>query len=714
MSMRALVLAVTGFVVSVAACSSYDDSSVVEVNPPAHVASVSLTLPSTLTAGQKTRGVAVTKDANGAVLTGRPVSWFTSSGSVASVTDSGMISAVAPGTAVVSAVSEGVSGQATMAVLPPPPTPVATVTVAVTPSALVVGQTATATATLADSTGNLLSGRVVTWSSSNTTVATVDAAGSVSAKAAGSAMIQATSESKTSASSLSVSAPAPIPVASVSVSPPTASLLVGATVQLSATTRDGNNNVLTGRVISWSSANTGIARVSTSGLVTAVAAGSVSVTASSEGQVGSSVITVTAPAPVPVASVTVAPTSSSLLVGATVQLSATTRDASNNVLTGRVVTWSSSNSSIASVNSSGLVTAVAAGSATITGTSETKTGTSAITVTAPAPAPVATVSVSPPSSSLLVGATVQLSATTRDAGNNVLTGRVITWSSANTSIASVNSTGVVTAVALGAIQVTATSEGKTGSSSITVTIPPPPPPPGSWNEPTGMTVIDQRPFNSLAEHAAPYSPAWDTDNTLSIVQDALAPISPNNVIRVTFPAGYHSGTAPGHAGVPFTTPVKTLYVRFAAKLSLNWQGEDSGFSKYFYAWINGHGDFFFASDGAGSAPLQPYSMLQAVTVFPNGNGNWGPNLASSARIIRGQWQTYEFILVGNTAGTADGSVDAYLDGVHITHVGGIQWSDTDGKWDTFEFRPVWGGTGSTLVQQTQTMDWDDVYLSGKN
>jgi uncharacterized protein YjdB len=714
MSMRALVLAVTGFVVSVAACSSYDDSSVVEVNPPAHVASVSLTLPSTLTAGQKTRGVAVTKDANGAVLTGRPVSWFTSSGSVASVTDSGMISAVAPGTAVVSAVSEGVSGQATMAVLPPPPTPVATVTVAVTPSALVVGQTATATATLADSTGNLLSGRVVTWSSSNTTVATVDAAGSVSAKAAGSAMIQATSESKTSASSLSVSAPAPIPVASVSVSPPTASLLVGATVQLSTTTRDGNNNVLTGRVISWSSANTGIARVSTSGLVTAVAAGSVSVTASSEGQVGSSVITVTAPAPVPVASVTVAPTSSSLLVGATVQLSATTRDASNNVLTGRVVTWSSSNSSIASVNSSGLVTAVAAGSATITGTSETKTGTSAITVTAPAPAPVATVSVSPPSSSLLVGATVQLSATTRDAGNNVLTGRVITWSSANTSIASVNSTGVVTAVALGAIQVTATSEGKTGSSSITVTIPPPPPPPGSWNEPTGMTVIDQRPFNSLAEHAAPYSPAWDTDNTLSIVQDALAPISPNNVIRVTFPAGYHSGTAPGHAGVPFTTPVKTLYVRFAAKLSLNWQGEDSGFSKYFYAWINGHGDFFFASDGAGSAPLQPYSMLQAVTVFPNGNGNWGPNLASSARIIRGQWQTYEFILVGNTAGTADGSVDAYLDGVHITHVGGIQWSDTDGKWDTFEFRPVWGGTGSTLVQQTQTMDWDDVYLSGKN
>src|SRR3979409_214786 len=43
---------------------------------------------------------------------------------------------------------------------------------------------------------------------------------------------------------------------------------------------------------------------------------------------------------------------------------------------------------------------------------------------------------------------------------------------------------------------------------------PPPPPPGTSNEPAGMTLIDQRPFNSLAEHAAPYFPAWDTDPQL--------------------------------------------------------------------------------------------------------------------------------------------------------------------------------------------------------
>lgn len=623
MSVRTFILAVTGFVVSVAACSSYGTS--VEFKTQARVASVSVSLPSSLTAGQKTRGVAITKDSVGAILTGRPVSWFTSSGAVASVTDSGLVSAVAPGTAVVSAVSEGVSGQATMAVLPPSPAPVATVAVVVTPSAVVVGQTATATTTLSDSNGNLLSGRVVTWSSSNANVATVDAAGSVLAKASGSAMIQATSEGKSGASALSVSAPAPIPVASVSVSPASPNLQVGASVQLSAVTRDGAGNVLTGRTITWSSASNAIATVSTSGLVTAVAAGSVSVVASSEGQTGSSTITVSAPAPAPVASVTVAPTSPSLPVGATVQLSATMRDANNNVLTGRVVTWASPNSGIASVSSNGLVTAMGAGT----------------------------------------------------------------------------------------VQITATSEGKTGSASVTATTPPPPPPPGSWNEPAGMTLIDERPFNSLTEHAAPYSPAWDTDSNLSIVQDATAPLSPSNVIRVTFPAGFHSGSAPAHTGVAFSG-YKTIYIRFAVKLSLNWQGEDSGFCKYFYAWINGSGDFFFASNGVGSAPLQPYSMLQAVVTFPSGNGNWGPDLVPSARIIRGQWQTYEFVLVGNSAGTADGSVDTYLDGVHITHVGGIQWTSGAGTWDTFEFRPIWGGTGSTLVQSTQTMDMDDVYISGKN
>ena len=95
------------------------------------------------------------------------------------------------------------------------------------------------------------------------------------------------------------------------------------------------------------------------------------------------------------------------------------------------------------------MTAVAVGTATITATSEGKTGTSAITVTAPPPAPVATVTVAPPTLSLQVGQTGPLTATTRDAANNVLTGRAIAWSSGTVGVATVAPNGTVTAVAPG-------------------------------------------------------------------------------------------------------------------------------------------------------------------------------------------------------------------------------------------------------------------------
>src|SRR5207247_6478799 len=85
---------------------------------------------------------------------------------------------------------------------------------------------------------------------------------------------------------------------------------------------------------------------------------------------------------VAVAAVGVAPASATLQVGKTVQLTATLKDATGNPLAGRVVSWASSNVSVATVNGSGLVTGVATGSATITATSEGKSGTAVVTVAA--------------------------------------------------------------------------------------------------------------------------------------------------------------------------------------------------------------------------------------------------------------------------------------------------------------------------------------------
>src|SRR5207253_1318029 len=141
------------------------------------------------------------------------------------------------------------------------------------------------------------------------------------------------------------------------------------------------------------------------------------------------------------------------------------------VLSGRVITWSSSNASVASVNGSGLVTGAGAGSATITATSEGQSGTSSVTVTF---VPVASVTVNPPSASVQVGQTVQLTATPRDVNGNALPGRTVTWASTNTTVATVNGQGLVTTKVVGSATITATSEGQTGSAMNAVGTPPPP------------------------------------------------------------------------------------------------------------------------------------------------------------------------------------------------------------------------------------------------
>src|SRR5258708_25012598 len=79
--------------------------------------------------------------------------------------------------------------------------------------------------------------------------------------------------------------------------------------------------------------------------------------------------------------VTVSRGTASVAAGATQQLTATLKDSSGTTLTGRAITWASSAPAVATVNGSGLVTAVAAGTATITATSETKNGSAVITVT---------------------------------------------------------------------------------------------------------------------------------------------------------------------------------------------------------------------------------------------------------------------------------------------------------------------------------------------
>jgi hypothetical protein len=312
-----------------------------------------------------------------------------------------------------------------------------------------------------------------------------------------------------------------------------------------------------------------------------------------------------------------------------------------------------------------------------------------------------------------VGDTQQLSAVTRDASNNVLTGRVVTWTSSNQAIGTVSATGLVTAIAVGSATFTATSETKTGTSAITVTIPTPPGGGSGWrgNEPAGMTQITDRPFNAVVEGT------WDPygSDAFTIVSDATAPHSPSNVIRATYPAGFGAGGAPAHTGIPHTAYSK-IYICFAVKLSSNWVGNGSSVNKMLYEWTTiPHPSFFFAAYGSGSGTLQPRVMLQDVVSSPASGGFVAPNLVPSAQIIRGQWQQIEIFIQGNTAGAANGVMDWYVDGVHVGSVTGFQWTPDATAFSTFEFYPIWGGGNtSPAITATQTMDWDHVYISGKN
>ncbi|HEX4936502.1 MAG TPA: Ig-like domain-containing protein [Gemmatimonadaceae bacterium] len=162
----------------------------------------------------------------------------------------------------------------------------------------------------------------------------------------------------------------PPAVARVDVSSLTTQVEVGATIQLTATPKDGKGNPLTGRPVTWVSGTPGVATVDNNGVLTGVTPGAATITATAEKASGTATITVI---PVPVASVAIDNRAPSVRQGGTAQLNAAALDAIGRTLTGRTITWSSAFPATATVTQTGLVTGVLAGTTYIRATSEGKT-----------------------------------------------------------------------------------------------------------------------------------------------------------------------------------------------------------------------------------------------------------------------------------------------------------------------------------------------------
>lgn len=269
-----------------------------------------------------------------------------------------------------------------------------------------------------------------------------------------------------------VSAPAgPVAVTGVTLDKTSASVEAGQTLQLTATVSPTNAD---NKNVSWTSNNPTVANVDQNGLVTAYSAGNATITVTTEdgSKTATCTVTVTEPAaPVAVTGVSLNKSTTSIYVGASETLTATVAPAD---ATNKAVTWSSNNTSVASVNN-GVVTGVAIGQATITAKTVDGnfTATCAVTVETAPIINVTGVTLNKTSLELQVGKNETLTATV--APSNAAN-KNVTWSSSNSGVASV-SNGLVTAIAAGTATITVTTEdgNKTATCSVTVTSGPPVP-----------------------------------------------------------------------------------------------------------------------------------------------------------------------------------------------------------------------------------------------
>ncbi len=327
-------------------------------------------------------------DASGNPVQNPSVTWTSSPADTATVTgfgDSARVTGRLQGFATITATSGGFSNVHRVQVTASS-APVATVTVVPAGTNLAVGDSLAFRADLKDSGGNLLSNRSVSWYTADSTIIQVYSYGTtgiVFARAAGTAVLHATSEGKTGQATITVGVPAP--VATVTVVPGSASLTVGDNATFSADLRDAAGNVLSNRAVSWSSTDPSVLSITStpgaSATVRALSAGTAVLRATSEGKTGQATVTVAAPAPV--ATVTVVPESASVALSDTLfTFWAELRDSAGNMLSGRPVSWFSTDTAVFVVVQPGYgnIQPRAAGTAFVQATSEGKTGQAKVVV----------------------------------------------------------------------------------------------------------------------------------------------------------------------------------------------------------------------------------------------------------------------------------------------------------------------------------------------
>lgn len=448
----ALLLAVLG---TTTACLDLKPPSACSVS----VAPASLTLPVNSTA--TIVGTAFNCDGNS--IRTKTVNFSSSNSAVVAVTTQGNVIAVAVGNATVSATADGKSASVPVTV-----TPEQAASVTITPSTLTLRRTNTRQLTaVARNNGNLIiTGRTFRWSSSNSSVVSVDQSGSVTAIAPGGPVV-ITAESDQTVGSASVVV-TEIPIGTCTLTPLNSKVTVGQSAQPVLVLRDTANNPLPtlGRAISWASDNETVAIVSNSGFVATRRAGRATITASplENTQIRCSA-TVEAVDP-RIDKVIISPRVGSLRLGVPRSFGVLLLDSANvQIPTGRIVTWTTNTPTVVQVSQVGIVTGLSLGTARIFATSEGVSDTVTLSVTR---VPVTTIAVTPLQATVTEGQTVQLRATVTDSTGVDVTDRPVEWITSDPSRATVTSNGLVTSISAGNVAISAVAENRAGQASIII------------------------------------------------------------------------------------------------------------------------------------------------------------------------------------------------------------------------------------------------------
>jgi len=446
-------------------------------SPPYDTTSPAVVLSLILSASNTTVAVGATQpiiakatysDSTVTDVTGK-ATWTVTPATAATISAAGLLTGAAAGTVRVQAGFGGKFGTIDITVAAAAKLTAITVTAAT--SSVDIGNTVklTAVGTYDDGSKPDITSKV-TWTSSNASLATVSAQGVATAVSIGTAILAATLEGLVGSASITVTKSAAVLV-SIAVTAPSATVNTGATVALVASgTYDDSSKQNISSSVTWTSSDATIATVSTTGTVTGIKAGAVTITATSGVKSGSVTLTVTTP--IALSSVAVTASASTVSAGGKVQLTANEvySDGSKKDVT-KTATWTSGTATVATVDANGQVTAVKVGTVIITATSGGKSGSVSLTVT---DATLSAIDVTPAQPTIPAASTQQFKAngTYSDGTKRDITADV-SWTSSVATVATISgaaaTNGLAAAKAKGTSTITASLGTIKGTTLLTVT-----------------------------------------------------------------------------------------------------------------------------------------------------------------------------------------------------------------------------------------------------